>query len=145
MKRVLVIDDDPSVARLVRAALKAADVEHTLEFCTDGGQGRAKAAQGKYDLITLDLAMPLMDGVQALEEMKKDPKSARVPVVVVTAKTDPALHARVEKLGAAAVVTKPFRRWELVSLFRLLLAGGQIEPTGGAESEAGDSSRGDSE
>ena len=128
MKKILVIDDELSVARLIRAALSVADVPHSLEFCTDGGQGRAKAGQEEYDLITLDLAMPLVDGIEALEEMKQDPRLARVPVVVITALTDPALHRRAKELGAAAVLTKPFQLWELVSLFRLLLAGAQVEP-----------------
>ncbi len=136
MKRVLVIDDELSVARLVRAALQAADVEHTLEFCTDGGQGSTKAAQGEYDLVTLDLAMPFVDGVSALEEMKRNPKSARIPVVVVTALTDRALHRRARELGAAAVITKPFELWELVSVLRLVLAGGEVQPPSGPGREA---------
>jgi len=65
-------------------------------------------------------------GREKLEKLKQNPRSASVPVVAVTAKTDPALHARVRKLGAAAVITKPFEVWKLVSLFRLLLAGGQV-------------------
>lgn len=127
MKKVLVIDDELSVARLIRAALTVAGVPYSLEFCTDGGQGRVKATQAQYDLITLDLAMPLVDGIETLERIKQDPRSASAPVVVVTALTDPAIHYRARELGAAAVLTKPFQLWELVSLFRLLLAGAQAE------------------
>jgi len=132
VKKVLVVDDDPRVARLVAAALYSADVKHSLEYCSDGGQGRAKAAQGQYDLITLDLAMPFMDGVEALEEMKRNPRSADIPVVVITALQEPEVHKRAQELGAVAVITKPFELWELVNVFRLTLAGDQAKPPPGS-------------
>jgi CheY-like chemotaxis protein len=125
VKRVLVVDDDPAVARLVSAALARAEVEHQVDYCSDGGQARTKAAQEQYDLIALDLAMPFMNGVEALEEMKRNPKSAQTPVVVITALQDPALHSQVKQLGAVATVTKPFKVWDLVSIFRLVFAGDQ--------------------
>lgn len=139
MKRVLVVDDDPSVARLVSAALARADVQHKIDYCSDGGQGRAKAAQGGFDLIALDLHMPFMGGVEALEEMKRNPKSAGIPVVVITAQQDPALHAKVKELGAVATVTKPFQMWDLVSIFRLVFAGDQAKsgPDAGDRPAAG--------
>ena len=123
MKRVLVIDDEPLVARSITQVLKQANLECRLDYCSDGGQGRAKAAQGQYDLITLDLGMPFMDGIEALEEMKRNPKSAEIPVIVVTGKSDPALHQRAMDLGAAAVVTKPFSVWQLGNTIRLVFAG----------------------
>lgn len=123
MKRILVIDDEPLVARLLTEVLKLANLECKLDYCSDGGQGRAKAAQGQYDLISLDLAMPLMDGIEALAEIKRNPKSAHIPVVVVTARRDPAIHQRATELGAAAVISKPFNVWELGNTFRLILAG----------------------
>ena len=123
MKRILVIDDDPLIARLITEVLKLANLECSLDYCSDGGQGREKAAQGRYDLISLDLAMPLMDGMEALAEIKRNPKSAQIPVIVLTAKLDPALHQKATELGAAAVVTKPFNVWELGNTFRLIFAG----------------------
>jgi len=128
VKRVLVVDDDPSVSRLVSAALASIHVEHEIDYCSDGGQGRLKAAQGQYDLIALDLHMPFMGGVEALEEMKRNPKSARIPVVVITAQQDPAVHAQVRQLGALATVTKPFQVLDLVTIFRLAFAGNQAKP-----------------
>lgn len=122
MKRVLVVDDEAPVARLVSAALKRVEIEHTLDYCSDGAQGRARAAQGGHDLIILDLAMPFMDGVAALEEIKRNPKSSRIPVVVLTAMRDSALHARVTELGAAALVTKPCKVGELGAILRIALS-----------------------
>jgi len=123
VKRILLIDDEPVVARLMTEVLKRANLECSIDYCSDGGQGRAKAAQGQYDLISLDLAMPLMDGMEALEEIKRNPKSANIPVIVVTARRDEALHQRALALGAVAVVTKPFNVWDLGNTVRLVLAG----------------------
>jgi CheY-like chemotaxis protein len=127
MKKILVIDDEAPVARLIGAALNSAGVEHTLDYCSDGGQGRTKAAQGQYDLITLDLHMPLMGGIEALREMKQSPKSAAIPVIVITAQQDSAFHKRAKELGAAAVVTKPFRPDDLGSILAQVLAGAEVE------------------
>ncbi|MGD0113774.1 MAG: response regulator [Armatimonadota bacterium] len=121
-KRILVIDDELPVARLIAAALSEAKVEHVLEHCTDGAQGRIKALQGRYDLIALDLAMPLMDGLTALAQMKQDPKSAHIPVVVITGLGDPELHKRAMDLGAAAIVTKPFEAAFLAGTLVRILA-----------------------
>jgi DNA-binding response OmpR family regulator len=128
MKRVLVVDDDPAIARLVGAALKEADVEHSLDYCSDGGQGRLKAAGGEYDLVTLDLAMPFVGGVEALGEMKRHPRASRIPVIVITALQDPGLHDRVKAMGAAAVIQKPFELWQLIDAVRLIFAGNKLTP-----------------
>lgn len=128
MKRILVVDDDPPVARLVDAALNAAKVEHSLDYCGDGAQGRAKAAQAQYDLITLDLHMPMMGGVEALREMKHNPKSAHTPIVVITGQQDPVFHKRVMRFGAAALVTKPFELEALGVVLSKALAGEHIQP-----------------
>jgi len=128
VKRILVIDDEAFVARLIGQVLQAANVEHILEYCSDGGLGRAMADQGHYDLITLDLGMPHMDGVEALQELKRNPKSAHIPVVVVTGKRNPYLHERVMELGAVAVVTKPFDTRELGNILRLIIARAEAEP-----------------
>jgi len=135
MKRILVIDDEPTVARLIRAALEAAGVEHILDYCSDGAQGRTKAAQGQYDLITLDLHMPLMGGVEALREMKQNPKSADIPVVVITAQKDPTFHQRATQFGTAAVITKPFQVKELGSILARILVGEQFEQPLGVDQD----------
>jgi CheY-like chemotaxis protein len=127
MKTVLVIDDEPPIARLVAAALKSAGVEHTVDYYSDGAQGKIRAAEGDYDLITLDINMPLMDGFEALEEMKSNPQSADTPVVVLTAEDDDAVHRGLTSAGAAAVVTKPVRIEDLGKLLSRVLSGESVE------------------
>jgi len=114
VKKVLAIDDEPYVARLLRKVLKDAwgeDVE--LDWASDGGIGKIKAASGDYDLITLDIGMPMMGGIEALAEMKSNPKSAHTPVVIITGMDDPNLPAQAHSLGAAGFVRKPFSAQEL--------------------------------
>lgn len=122
MKRILVIDDEPVVARLVGAALSAAGVVHSVDYCNDGGQGRVKAVTTPYDLIVLDIAMPLMGGVEALSEIKRDPRSAETPVVVLTGLGDPLLQHTVLDLGAAALIRKPVQSQDLGALLNRFLS-----------------------
>ncbi len=136
MKRILVIDDEPHIARLITAALHAAGVAHSIDYCSDGGQGRAMAAQGEHDLITLDIHMPLVGGVEALREVKRAPKSADIPIVIVTAQKDPAFHKRVMKFGATALVTKPFDIDELGKILAQVLAGEYVEPPAAEEEDS---------
>ncbi len=128
MRKVLVIDDDPYIPRLVSAALKENNLDHHVEYCSDGGQGRAKASQGGYDLIVLDINMPFMDGTVALAEMKRNPKSAEIPVLVLTGVSDEAVLEQMRAGGAVMVMGKPFEHWELANAVRLVLAGDELRP-----------------
>ncbi len=133
MKRVLVIDDEAPVARLIDTALMLVGVEHTLDYCSDGAQGRLKAVQGEYDLITLDLNMPLMDGMEALAEMKRNPRSRGIPVIVLTARQDPGLRQLVTDLGAAALLYKPFSADALGPVLQSALQGPSATAPGAGE------------
>lgn len=135
MKKILIIDDEPPIARLIGAALKTAGLEHAVDYCRDGAQGKIKAAQDEYDLITLDLNMPLMDGFEALEEMKANAKSANTPVVILTAEDDAGLHLRLRQSGAAAIVMKPVSIEDLGALLGRALAGEPIEEDSGPEGD----------
>ena len=107
MKRVLVIDDEPAIAQLVSAALSAQGVLHPLQYCQDGGQGRLVAAQGRYDLVTLDLMMSVVGGIEALAAIRRGPRFAPTPVVVPTGKDDLGTRPCVERMGVSAFLPKP--------------------------------------
>jgi len=128
MNRILVIDDDPIISRLVKAALDIAKVEHGIDYSSDGGQGMVRTSKGGYDLICLDLTMPFMDGFEALEEIKRKPQSAQIPVVVITGVQETDVHQRVMALGAAAIVTKPFNPTEFADVLQQVLAGEKPTP-----------------
>ncbi len=92
---ILVIDDDDAVRKAFDLAFR--DTSYRLETAESGEKGIEQEAEGKYDLIFLDLKMPGLDGVQTLREIRKI--DADVPVYIVTA-----FHVEYfEKLQAASV------------------------------------------
>ncbi len=81
---LLIVDDDPESIRLMRRTLEARGF--TVVEAHDGRQGLAAARERRPGLILLDLIMPVMDGFDTLQHLREDPRTADVPVVVLTAK-----------------------------------------------------------
>jgi signal transduction histidine kinase/DNA-binding response OmpR family regulator len=81
---LLIVDDDPESIRLMRRTLEARGF--TVVEAHDGRQGLAAARERRPGLILLDLMMPVMDGFDTLQHLREDPRTADVPVVVLTAK-----------------------------------------------------------
>ena len=111
MARVLVIDDEPDVRWLIRMSLERAG--HEVIYAEDGLRGIAVAMKQRPDIIVLDLMMPVMDGYGVLAELAKDPRTASVPVVVLSAKAIPDEADRASAAGARRFVEKPFDPDEL--------------------------------
>jgi DNA-binding response OmpR family regulator len=80
--RILIIDDQPSEVKMVRMALEAAgyDVSHAY----NGREGLEKAAGEMPDLIILDVMMPEKDGFVACADLKRNPATSAIPVIVLT-------------------------------------------------------------
>jgi two-component system alkaline phosphatase synthesis response regulator PhoP len=81
--RVLIIEDDPDDLELVKAALK--DEPYEISVAYNGAKGVEKARAEKPDAIVLDVMMPEKDGFKACEELKADPETSDVPVLMLTA------------------------------------------------------------
>ncbi len=110
--RVLVIDDDPVILELLRINFEIEGFE-VISAC-DGQEGLDRAGSDHPDVILSDIMMPRLDGLQLLTRLKGDPATAKVPVVLLSAK---AQRAEVDKglaLGADDYVTKPFDPLELL-------------------------------
>lgn len=122
MARVLVIDDEPDVRWLLRLSLER--VGHEVLLAEDGLRGVAMAQKQRPDAIVLDLMMPVMDGYGVLQALEKDERTARVPVVVLTAKAIPEEEDRVTAAGAVRFLTKPFDPSDLARELEALL----VEP-----------------
>jgi CheY-like chemotaxis protein len=106
MARVLVIDDEPDVRWLIRMSLERAG--HEVLVAEDGLRGVAAAQKQHPEIIVLDLMMPVMDGYAVLAELAKDPRTAPVPVVVLSARAIPEEADRAARAGAARFIEKPF-------------------------------------
>ncbi len=114
-RRVLVVDDDRPTREAMRQAL--AGEGYAVDVAEDGGEALALLRGGRpHDLVLLDLFMPRVDGWQFMEERKRDPALAAVPVVVVSA-ADPD-EARSLALGAAAHLRKPLAPEEVAGRVR---------------------------
>jgi len=120
--RVLVIDDEPDVRWLLRLSLER--VGHEVLLAEDGLRGVGMAQRQKPDAIILDLMMPVMDGYGVLDALAKDPRTAELPVLVLTAKAIPDEEERVTRAGARRFVTKPFDPNDLAGELDRLLADG---------------------
>jgi CheY-like chemotaxis protein len=105
--KVLVADDNPINQRHMVALLKSQG--HTGVVVNDGDKVLRCLAQLRFDLVLLDVQMPVLDGLQALAEIRARERAgaARVPVILVTANDLPGDRIRFLQLGADGYVTKP--------------------------------------
>ncbi|MFW6195046.1 MAG: response regulator [Chloroflexota bacterium] len=111
MARILIVDDSEDV-RLALATLLE-DVGHEVLEAEDGGQVKAMALSGHPDLVLLDVAMPKVDGFEALKELKADRSTKDVPVIMVTAKGRPEDLSTARRLGARDYINKPWADGEV--------------------------------
>jgi len=117
---VLVIDDDRDLARMVSIML-AELAEVTLAH--DGTEALEHLRDGLLpDAIVTDVMMPQMDGITLARYLKRDPKTARIPVIMLTAKNGPTDIIAGINAGARHYVTKPFKKEQLLEKVRRALA-----------------------
>jgi CheY-like chemotaxis protein len=110
---VLVIDDDPVIRDLMGSFLKKEGYLATL--AAGGEEGLRQARRLRPDVITLDVAMPSMDGWSVLSALKADPELADIPVVMLTMVDNKTMGYA---LGASEYMTKPINRERLITIVR---------------------------
>jgi DNA-binding response OmpR family regulator len=111
-KLLLVIDDGPEQRRFLERTLSAAG--YRVVTAPDGEAGTATARSLLPDLILLDIMMPGMNGYQVCRALKSDPATADRPILVLTAKDEPADHFWAREVGADDFLTKPVDLPELL-------------------------------
>ncbi len=106
-RRILIIDDEDDIREV--AALSLESVAGWEVFTASSGtQGMARAIEHKPDAILLDVMMPGMDGPTTFRELRKNPATAKIPVLLLTAKVQSSDQRRFADLGVEAVLFKPF-------------------------------------
>jgi CheY-like chemotaxis protein/MinD-like ATPase involved in chromosome partitioning or flagellar assembly len=120
MSRVLVIDDEPSLTRIVGKLLDVAGFE--VEIAMSGPEGLHKAIVTQPDVVILDIMMPGMDGYEVCRRLRRDPRTARVGIVVLTARGQPIDKQVALRAGADAHIPKPFKSGLLIQEIQRLLA-----------------------
>jgi CheY-like chemotaxis protein len=104
VKTVLVVEDDVDIRKLVADFLEM--LGYTVAACENGREALEQVARGVPDLILLDLMMPVMDGRQFSAALKRDPPTASVPLVLMSASPE-APRVSIE-IGARGCLRKPF-------------------------------------
>jgi len=117
--RILVVDDIPANVKLLEARLLAEYFD--VLTAADGHEALAICDRNQVDLILLDIMMPGIDGFEVCERLKANPKTAHIPVVMVTALDQPADRVRGLKAGADDFLTKPVNDLQLISRVKSLL------------------------
>src|SRR5690349_321743 len=116
---VLVIDDEKDLLELVRYNLEKERL--AVLTAADGGEGLALGTRQRPDLIVLDLMMPNMDGLEVCRQLKADPRTEEIPIIMLTAKAAETDRVVGLELGADDYVTKPFSPRELVARVKAVL------------------------
>lgn len=111
--KVLVIDDEIFISRMIKITLEAKDYE--VIVAKDGTEGLEKAFKEKPDVILLDIMMPVYDGFYILDKLKEKDETMAIPVIMLTSMARPQDITRAIELGSAGYVMKPFEYEDLIA------------------------------
>ena len=120
MSRILLADDEPAIRKVVRDALEREG--HEVVSAIDGREALDRFDDGRFDLVVTDLAMPRVDGLELVKEIRR---RSSLPILVLTVRGEEREKVRLLDEGADDYVTKPFGVAELVARARALLRRGE--------------------
>ena len=118
--RILLVDDDPALRTLVRTTFEVADVDVVEADGADAARRRIRTA--RPDVIVLDVNMPRTTGLELCEELKADPRTRDIPIILLTGSTG-GTSAAAKRVGADAFLRKPFSPLELLAVAERLAGG----------------------
>jgi two-component system response regulator MtrA len=122
-ERLLLVEDDPSIREIASLGLR--DAGFRVTAAVDGREGLTRALHDPFDAIILDVMLPSLDGFEVCREIRKQ---SRVPIIMLTARTDTLDVVVGLESGADDYVTKPFEMPELVARVRAVLRRAQAAP-----------------
>jgi two-component system alkaline phosphatase synthesis response regulator PhoP len=125
-KKLLIIEDDPDIIELLKHYLEKENF--ALTGASDGSSGLKKARAEDFDLLILDIMLPEMDGLEVCKELRSDPKTKSVPIIMLTARGEETDKIVGLELGADDYITKPFSPKELVARVKALLRRTERKP-----------------
>lgn len=124
-KKILLVDDDPDFVEAVKVIVESGGYEVRVAY--DGQEGLEAVAEEKPDLIVLDVMMPVMNGHEACGQLKNDPETAKIPIILLTAvaervTTSTYSHRDMLESEAEDYMPKPVEPAELLELIKSWLA-----------------------
>ena len=116
-KTILTVDDSRTIREMLKLALGGAG--HTVIQADDGMNGvDALQAAGTVDVIITDINMPRMDGFSFIDHVRRDPRNAAIPILVLTTESEPAKKQRARDAGGTGWIVKPFDPAKLLAAVR---------------------------
>ena len=112
-QKILSIDDSKTIRLLLARMFRPFQVE--LREAGNGEEGLAQAKEMRPDLIVLDYNMPVMDGVTMLQHLRHDQNLKSIPVIMLTAESNPKIISTVARLGVRDYIVKPFQEQPLLA------------------------------
>lgn len=134
--KILIVDDEPDALEVLGFKLREAGF--TPIFAKDGNRALVAARNERPDLMVLDLMLPEVDGIEVCKILRRDPATAGMPILMLTARAAEMDRVLGLELGADDYVTKPFSPRELVLRIRKLLARTQVSEDAGTHLTLGD-------
>lgn len=119
MARILIVDDSPSQLVVLRRIVEK--LGHEVITAVDGSAGVEAAKLHLPDLILMDVVMPNLNGFQATRTIAKEPRTAHIPIILVTTKDQDTDKIWGQRQGAKAYVTKPVNENELIGALKQFL------------------------
>jgi len=119
MKTVLIVDDEKDIVQLIRYNLEREGFK--VESALDGDEALKKAGEVKPDLILLDIMLPAKDGYEVIKSLNQNEKTARIPVIFLTAKSAEFDEVLGLELGADDYIVKPISPRKLISRIRAVM------------------------
>jgi CheY-like chemotaxis protein len=116
---VLLVDDNEDCRIIYGSTLRHAG--YVVRTADDGLEGLLSAQENLPGLILLDIGMPVMDGMAALEKLKSDPRTAGIPVIAVSARVARDQHDAVLLAGFTEVLLKPIKPAEILATVKRIL------------------------
>lgn len=125
-KKILVVEDDPDLVELLSFNLRACGF--TVTTAGDGVDALKKTRSIMPDLILLDLMLPELDGFGVCETLRRDPATAGIPIIMVTAMSSQFARLAGLEAGANDYITKPFSPKQLIARVQALLGRSALQP-----------------
>jgi len=118
-KKILTVDDSPSVRKMVEFSLKSKG--YVMGSAGDGQEALDLMNNEAFDAVILDINMPRMNGLEFLEKVKADSAFAAIPVIMLTTEGQDEDRDKAMSLGATDYIIKPFKPTQLLSLLENIL------------------------
>jgi two-component system, chemotaxis family, chemotaxis protein CheY len=113
---ILIVDDSPSIRRMIESALSAAG--HEVTACDSADQAIKASQRRRFDAVVTDLNMPEIDGLELTRRLRALQNTANSPILILTTESSPARKQEAKEAGANGWILKPFQEETLVRAIR---------------------------